>query len=78
VDLRLGDGRRVRASPGHPLADGRRLGDVRAGDVVDGSVVIAASLLRYEGAETLDLVASGATGGYYAGGIPLRSTLSPP
>jgi len=46
--------------------------------VVDGSVVIAASLLRYEGAETLDLVASGATGGYYAGGIPLRSTLSPP
>jgi hypothetical protein len=78
VSLRLADGRSVTASPGHPLADGRRLGDVRAGDVVDGSLVIAASLIRYDGAETMDLVASGATGAYYAGGIPLRSTLSPP
>ena len=78
VQLTLADGRQVTASPGHPLADGRRLGDLRAGDVVDGSQVITASLIRYDGAETLDLVASGATGGYYAGRIPLRSTLSPP
>lgn len=78
VSLRLADGRRVTASPGHPLADGRRLGDVRAGDVVDGSQVITAALVTYDGNETMDLVASGATGGYYAGGIPLRSTLSPP
>jgi hypothetical protein len=78
VDLVLADGRRVTASPGHPLADGRRLGDLRAGDVVDGSVVITASLVAYAGAETMDLVASGTTGGYYAGGIPLGSTLSPP
>jgi len=78
VNLVLADGRRVTASPGHPLADGRRIGAVRAGDIVDGSRVIAASLIAYAGAETMDLVASGATGGYYAGGIPLRSTLSPP
>jgi hypothetical protein len=78
VNLWLADGRRVTASPGHPLADGRRLGDLRPGDVVDGSQVITASLITYAGAETMDLVASGATGGYYAGGIPLRSTLSPP
>ena len=78
VSLRLADGRRVTASPGHPLADGRRLGDVRAGDVVDGSQVLMASLIMYSGAETMDLVASGATGGYYAGGIPLGSTLSRP
>ena len=77
VSLGLADGRRVTASPGHPLADGRRLGDVRAGGTVDGSVVITASLIAYTGAETMDLVASGATGGYYGGGIPLRSTLSP-
>ncbi|HEX4897029.1 MAG TPA: Hint domain-containing protein [Candidatus Limnocylindrales bacterium] len=78
VSLRLADGRGVTASPGHPLADGRRLGDIRAGDVVDGSQVITASLVRYDAAETMDLLASGATGGYYAGGIPLQSTLSPP
>ena len=78
VSLSLADGRRVTASPGHPLADGRRLGDVRAGDIVDGSAVVSALLVTYAGAETMDLVASGATGGYYAGGIPLGSTLSPP
>ncbi|MEZ0239545.1 MAG: hypothetical protein ACAH65_01990 [Chloroflexota bacterium] len=78
VGLTLADGRTLTASPGHPLADGRLVGDLRAGDVVDGSEVIAASLIRYGGADTMDLVASGATGGYYAGGIPLRSTLSPP
>lgn len=78
VDLVLADGRRVTASPGHPLADGRRLGDVRPGDIIDGSRVISAQLITYAGAETMDLVASGATGGYYAGGIPLGSTLSPP
>jgi hypothetical protein len=77
VNLVLADGRRVTASPGHPLADGRRLGDVRTGDIVDGSQVITASLSTYTGAETMDLVASGASGGYYAGGIPLRSTLAP-
>jgi len=77
VNLGLADGRRVTASPGHPLADGRRLGDLREGDVVDGSAVITASLITYAGTETMDLVASGATGGYYAGGIPLGSTLSP-
>jgi hypothetical protein len=78
VSLRLADGRRVTASPGHPLADGRRLGALRPGDVVDGSKVITASLITYAGAETMDLVASGDTGAYYAGGIPLGSTLSPP
>ncbi|HYN69015.1 MAG TPA: Hint domain-containing protein [Candidatus Eisenbacteria bacterium] len=77
VRLSLADGRSVTASPGHLLADGRHLGDVRTGDIVDGSLVITASLVRYDGAETLDLIASGSSGGYYAGGIPLQSTLSP-
>jgi hypothetical protein len=75
VRLRLADGRAVTASPGHPLADGRALGDIRVGDVVDGSGVVAASLVPYTGAETFDLVASGPTGAYLAGGIPLGSTI---
>jgi hypothetical protein len=77
VRLDLADGRSVTASPGHPLADGRRLGEVRVGDVVDGARVVAADRLVYEAARTFDLVVSGETGLYLAGGIPLRSTLDP-
>jgi len=75
VQLRLADGRSVLASPGHPLADGRLLGDLRVGDSVDGSRVVAADLIPYVGDDTYDLVASGPTGIYLAGGIPLGSTL---
>jgi hypothetical protein len=75
VRLRLADGRTVTASPGHPLVDGRPLGEVHVGDSIDGSRVVAADLIAYEGADTFDLVASGPTGAYFAGGIPLGSTL---
>jgi hypothetical protein len=75
IRLTLADGRSVIASPGHPLADGRRLGDVRIGDRVDGDRVVDMASLPYLSASTWDVVASGSTGGYYAGGIPLRSTL---
>ena len=49
--------------------------DLRVGDPVDGSHVIAADLIPYTGDDTYDLVASGPTGIYLAGGIPLGSTL---
>lgn len=75
VRLRLADGRSVLASPGHPLPDGRLLGDIQVGDSVDGSRVVAADLIPYSGDDTYDLVASGPTGAYVAGGIPLGSTL---
>jgi len=73
--VRLGDGRSVTASPGHPLLDGRPLGDLGVGDVVDGSQVVAIDSLPYPSGETFDLVASGTTGAYFAGGIPLGTTL---
>jgi len=75
VRLVLADGRSLLASPGHPLLDGRLLGDLRAGDSVDGSRIAAADLVPYAGGDTYDLVASGPTGAYFAGGIPLGSTL---
>ena len=77
VRLVLEDGRTVTASPGHPTADGRLLGDLRVGDVLDWSQVTAADVVAYQGDETLDLVVSGPTGLYLAGGIPLASTLAP-
>jgi hypothetical protein len=78
VRLALDDGRIVRASPGHPLPDGRRLGTIRPGDIVDGARVESADLVPYHGGRTYDLLVSGPTGWYLAGdGIPLASTLRP-
>jgi hypothetical protein len=75
VRLVLDDGRVVRASPGHPLADGRLLGTLRAGDRVDGATVASAALEAYDGGSTFDLLPDGPTGVYLADGIPLGSTL---
>lgn len=77
IQLTLADGRTVTASPGHPLADGRRLGTLALGDVVDGSPIVALESLPYGAGETFDLVASGATGAYFVDGIPLGTTLLP-
>jgi len=76
VRLVLDDGRIVRASPGHPLADGRRLGTIQPGDRVDGAIVVSATLERYDGGSTFDLLPDGPTGAYFAGGVPLGSTLA--
>ncbi len=77
VRLVLADGRTVTASPGHPLSDGRRLGDLRVGEAVDGSVAIAADLIAYDGAQTYDLAVNGPTGIYLVDGLAMGSTLQP-
>jgi hypothetical protein len=77
VWLVLADGRALRASPGHPLADGRRLAALRAGDVVDGAVVVRAERVPYDEARTFDLLPSGPTGAYSVAGIWLASSLRP-
>jgi hypothetical protein len=76
VHLVLTDGRSVDVSPGHPLADGRRVGDLRPGDPMAGSVVASAESLVYAGAATWDLLPAGATHVYWADGVPLGSTLA--
>jgi hypothetical protein len=75
VHLTLDDGRSLTASPGHPLPDGRRLGHLRQGDTLDGSLVVRADLLLYGQPATFDLLTSGETGFYWAGGVLLASTL---
>ena len=76
VRLVLADGRIVRASPGHPLVDGRLIGDVTPGDAVDDATVVSATLERYVGGSTFDLLTDSATHAYVADGIPLGSTLA--
>ena len=60
---------------GHPTADGRLLGQVRVGDVVDGAIVVRAELAAYGGGQTFDLMPSGGTGFYIADGVAVASTL---
>ncbi len=76
VHLVLDDGRSLFASPGHPTADGRRLGELAPGDRLDGAQVITAELVPYPGAATFDLLPSGETGAYWADGILIASTLA--
>lgn len=75
VGMVLGDGRRLDASPGHPLADGRNLGGVVVGDRVDGSSVITLERRPYRG-NTFDLLPDGETGQYWANGILVASSLA--
>jgi len=78
VHVILSDRRELRASPGHPLTDGRRLADLKVGDMLDGSRVLLVERLRYEGASTYDLLPSGATGSYWANGILMGSSIVEP
>jgi hypothetical protein len=76
VRLKLEDGRELLASPGHPVADGRTLGSLREGDIVDGASVLSVELVPYEEGYTYDVLPSGGTGHYWANGILLGSTLT--
>ncbi|MEP6640039.1 MAG: Hint domain-containing protein [Chloroflexota bacterium] len=75
VHLVLADGRAVLVSPGHPLLNGSPIAALRAGDAYDGSVVVSADRIPYDGGRTFDLLPSGGTGVYWANGIELGSTL---
>jgi hypothetical protein len=74
VQLVISDGRTVEASPGHPTADGRRVGELRPGDLLDGSRVKAVERVSYIG-DTWDLLPAGPTGAYWADDVLLGSTL---
>jgi hypothetical protein len=75
VRIVLGDGRTVRVSPGHPTADGRHIGDIRAGDSLDGAPVLLAQREPYTGGFTFDVRPAGPSRAYWANGVLLLSTL---
>ncbi|MGH2491470.1 MAG: Hint domain-containing protein, partial [Candidatus Limnocylindria bacterium] len=54
VRLAFADDRVVFVSPGHPTADGRHVGDLSAGDVLDGARVMSTGRVRYGGGATYD------------------------
>ena len=75
IHLALEDGQEVWVSAGHPLPDGRRASELRAGDVLDGGMVLSVERVRYAGTATYDLLPAGETGFYWANGILLASSL---
>jgi hypothetical protein len=75
VRVALDDGRVVTASPGHPTADGRQMGDLGVGHELDGAHVAIVERFRYGSGATYDILPAGATGAYWANGIVLGSTL---
>ncbi|MCL5273214.1 MAG: Hint domain-containing protein [Chloroflexi bacterium] len=76
VHVRLADGRELFASAGHPTVDGRTVGALAPGDLLDGARVISASREPYAASETYDLLPAGATGFYWANGVLVGSTLA--
>lgn len=78
VRIVLADGRGLLVSPGHPTADGRHAGDLRAGATLDGSTITLWELVPYSADRTYDLLPAGATGNYWADGILMGSTLVSP
>jgi hypothetical protein len=59
----------------HPTADGRTIGALRPGDVLDGVRVSSATIVRYEHEFTYDILPDSDSGTYFAGGVLVGSTL---
>lgn len=75
VRLTFRDGREIIVSPGHPTSDGRRVGELIAGDVLDGGTVLSTERIPYTEGVTYDILPEGTTGTYWTQGILLKSTL---
>ncbi len=75
VELTLADGRSLRASVGHPDANGRGLETLTVGAPYDGSTVTRIEHKPYARHITRDVLPEGPTGVYWANGVPVGSTL---
>jgi len=74
--LILNDGRTVTASPGHPTAEGKPIGDYQVGDTLNGALTITVEYVTCDSGMTYDVLPTGSTGLYWANGILLKSTLA--
>ncbi len=75
IHLVLDDGRDLIASLTHRVADGRPLGSLMPGDMVDGANVSTVSYMLDKGAAAYDILPAGDTGIYWANDIPVQSTI---
>ncbi len=73
--IELANGSTLKISPGHPTADGRFIGDLKPGDILGGVAIIGAELVPYGSTHTYDILPASDSGVYFAGGVPIGSTL---
>jgi hypothetical protein len=72
----LANGRVLEISAGHPTADGRTFGQLRAGSELDGSAILEVHYVPYRDAFTYDILPASSTGTYFAAGALIGSTLT--
>jgi hypothetical protein len=73
--VRLDDGRVVRMTPSHPLADGRDFGEVQVGARVGDATVIAVDMLAYDEPFTHDILPLSSSAAYFVAGELVESTM---
>lgn len=76
VHLVLDNGRELFVSAGHQTIDGRRIGDLVPGDILDGARVRTVREELFTEDATYHILPAGETGAYWANGILLGGTLS--
>lgn len=64
------------ASPRHPAADGRIMGELDVGDLLDGARVTFIERVPYGGTAAYDILPPGGTGFHWANGMLMGSTLT--
>ncbi len=72
----LATGSTLEISAPHPTADGRVFGDLRSGDRLGSVEVVDVSRIPYRHEFTYDILPASDSGTYFAGGVPIGSTLS--
>ena len=78
VRATLGTGAVLEISAPHPTADGRRFGDLHAGDDLGGLPIVAAEIVPYGHDATYDILPASDSGTYFAAGALVGSTLAAP
>ncbi len=73
--VRLATGAILEVSPGHPTADGRTFADLVQGAWLDGVQILEVELVPYREPYTYDILAQTQTGGYFAAGVFIGSTM---
>jgi hypothetical protein len=77
VRVHLANGATLSLSRGHPTLDGRTFGDLRRGGQLGGVDVLDVETIPYGHDRTYDILPASESGGYFAGGALVGSTLRP-
>jgi hypothetical protein len=75
VRLVLETGIVLEISPGHPLSDGRSVGQLEPGHSLDGVEIVSRDLVDYGYTHTYDILPDSDSGSYVVAGLVLGSTL---